>query len=366
MKIDIHVHVVGNGKDIENVDNDVFFDPTDNQEWFTRVLYWMLEKDLAKLGSDTNRDGKVSTREYLDLLYNLLMESKEVDAVVLLALDAAFSPETGELMKKETDLWVSNEYLSSEIGRLNRRIAREVDDVKRRKQFLFGASVNPNRSDWREELEFVLGETEAVLLKLIPSVQHIDMLEDGNKRFFTALATAGLPLLCHVGPEYSFPEGPRNRKLDSFHKLRLALERGVTVVAAHCATPVFPILDRNDTDDFVHLMEEANSPGAIKLWADTSALSLSPRIPLIPKIVNDIPPEWLVHGSDFPIPIDGWTHIPWLTHDVKAREYLRILKTENPFDRDVVIKRAMGFHDSVLENAGTVLRIPVRAATVPS
>jgi len=356
MNIDMHIHVVGSGRDIEKVDEDVFFDPSDNQEWFTRVLYWWLEKDMKRLGSDVNHDGRVSTREYLDLVYGLVMDSKEIDGVVLLALDAVFSPATGELQTKETDLWVSNRFLAREAARLNREARLEADPSKRAKRFFFGASVSPNRLDWKEELAFVVERTEAVLLKLIPSVQHVDMMDRRHREFFNAVAMSGMPMLCHVGPEYSFPEGFRNRKLDSFRRLELALAHNVTVIAAHCATPVFPLLDNDDTDQFIKFMEESNDNGSIQLLADTSALSLSTRIPLVARILDRIPPEWLVHGSDFPIPIDGWTHVPWLTHDVKLSEYLRILKTRNPLDRDVAIKRAMGFDDSALGNAGDVLR----------
>ncbi len=39
-------------------------------------------------------------------------------------------------------------------------------------------------------------------------------------------------------------------------------------------------------------------------------------------------------------------------------EYERIIKMQNPLDRDVRIKRAHGFSDSILENAEKVLRLP--------
>jgi hypothetical protein len=47
-----------------------------------------------------------------------------------------------------------------------------------------------------------------------------------------------------------------------------------------------------------------------------------------------------------------------VTHGVTIEEYLGIKKTKNPLDRDVRIKRAQGFSDSILENAGKVLRLP--------
>ncbi|MDI6890836.1 MAG: hypothetical protein QMC83_07875 [Thermodesulfovibrionales bacterium] len=51
MKIDIHCHVLGNGTNIKDVDNDVYLYAEDNQNWFTRILYKILEEDLKKIGS---------------------------------------------------------------------------------------------------------------------------------------------------------------------------------------------------------------------------------------------------------------------------------------------------------------------------
>lgn len=107
-------------------------------------------------------------------------------------------------------------------------------------------------------------------------------------------------------------------------------------------------------DDLVRMEADLNRDGIIS----TSALSLSTRLPYIQEIVETFPSEWLVHGSDFPIPIDSWPHLPLVTHDITPEEYIKICKTKNPFDRDVRIKRAHGFSGSILENAEEVLRLP--------
>ncbi len=356
MRIDIHFHVLGNGKDINNPDRDVYFNVEDNQHWFTRILYNLIEDDIKRMGADLNRDGIISTSEYFELAYRLLVSSEEIDAVVLLALDAVFSPRNGELDEKRTDLWVSNRFLYRKVKELNERLQRETDPQIRKKRFLFGASVSPNRRDWESELEFVLTETDAVLIKWIPSTQHIYLMDEGHREFYDTIARSNIPLLCHVGPEYSFPEGIRNKRLDDFRYLERPLEHGVTVIAAHCAAPVFPIIDRSHLREFYAFMKNANGDGKIRLWADTSALTLSTRVPLLPEILEMFPQSWLVHGSDFPIPVDGWTHLPWIIPDITPEEYLEIVKTPNPLDRDVRIKRASGFSDKVLENVQKVIR----------
>lgn len=354
MRIDMHVHVVGAGKNLDDVDHNVYLEFDDNHHWFTRVLSVMLQEDLERMGADFNQDGEISTREYLDVVYRFLTQSQEIDALVLLGMDAVFSTVNGELDRRRTDLWVSNTFLNRAVQELNGRLQHDGFDAKR---VFFGASVSPNRKNWETELDFVLNETDAVLVKWIPSAQHIHVNDSRHKDFYQSLAEHHMPLLCHVGPEYSFPEGIRKRHLDQFVYLSRPLEHGVTVIAAHCATPVFPLIDENQTKEFCAFMRDANADGTTRLWADTSALSLATRISVIPDVVEMFPGEWLLHGSDFPIPIDGWAHLPWVTGDMTAGRYVDIVKAKTPFDRDVRIKRGHGFSDEILTNAVKVLRL---------
>ncbi|HMK50743.1 MAG TPA: hypothetical protein VK435_11870, partial [Thermodesulfovibrionales bacterium] len=84
MKIDIHCHVVGNGTDINGTDTNVYLYAEDNQHWFTRILYNLLETDLKDMEADLNRDGIISTDEYFELLYRYFSASEEIDGIVLL------------------------------------------------------------------------------------------------------------------------------------------------------------------------------------------------------------------------------------------------------------------------------------------
>ena len=355
MKFDMHLHVVGRGASIDQVDENVYFDPDDNNLFFTRILYGLVEKDLEKLGADLDQSGSIDTEEYLKLIYEFLKASEEIEGIVLLGLDAVYDPQTGALDEKKTDVWVSNRFLSKKVKELNRQLSRENG----KKRFFYGGSVSPNRKDWREELEFVIGDPDAVLVKLIPSAQHIRLRDSKNKPFYKFLADHHMPLLCHVGPEYAFPEGIREWRLDNFRFLDKPLENGVTVIAAHCATPVFPPpINKNEVKAFYAFMKSANPGRKVQLWGDTSAFSLSTRIPIVQEVLDTFPSKWLVNGSDFPIPIDGWIHLPWVTHGITVEEYLNIKKTQNPLDRDVRIKRAHGFSDAILENAKKVLRLP--------
>ena len=73
----------------------------------------------------------------------------------------------------------------------------------------------------------------AVLLKWLPSVQGIDPADPRHRPFYRRLAELRLPLLSHTGAEESFT-GADNALADP-ERLRLPLEEGVTVIAAHCA-----------------------------------------------------------------------------------------------------------------------------------
>jgi predicted TIM-barrel fold metal-dependent hydrolase len=310
------------------------------------------------MGGNPDEDDSVSTDEYFDLIYRLFSESTEIDGLVLLALDAVYKD--GVVDEKKTDLWVSSEFLRGRVVKLNEKLAAESDTAKTKKRFFMGASVNPNRPDACAALEKALDNPDTVLLKWIPSAQHIDVKLVSDD-FYNILKSSKVPLLCHVGPEYSFPEGIRNMEKDDFNFLRKPLDLAVKVIAAHCASPVFPIKDPNRMAEFRSLMEEYNSGGDVRLWSDTSALSLATRLPVISDILDMFPAKWLVHGTDFPIPIDGWPHLPFVTPDITPAEYKDIMKTKNPFDRDVKIKRAHGFDESIITNAAKVLRLPGNA-----
>ena len=65
MKIDVHFHVLGNRTDLNNVDNDVYFYTDNNNHWFTRILYNMIEEDIERQSADFNQDGKISSMKLL-------------------------------------------------------------------------------------------------------------------------------------------------------------------------------------------------------------------------------------------------------------------------------------------------------------
>ncbi len=364
MKIDMHCHVLGNGKDIRNVENDIYYNIHDNpmgkfdaRKYLVRYVVTKTVEDFLKKEGGKIVNHEINAADYFEMIFKLLGDSKEIDAVVLLGMDAIYEPRGKHGLKiPETELYVSNKYLNRKINELNERFQKSNDQNVKKKKFLLGASVSPNNPHWETDLKYVINETDAVLLKWIPSAMHIEVWNHDHKPFYEMLAASGIPLLCHVGPEYAFIEGVSESSRDNYKYLETPLEYGVKVIAAHCASPVFPT-DKNTLDGFISFIKSCNTNGQTKLWADTSALMMATRIFLIEKIVRSFRPEWLVNGSDFPVPISGTEHLPLISYDMTIDEYFDIVNTKNPFDLDVKIKRAHKFSESILTNAVKVLRM---------
>jgi predicted TIM-barrel fold metal-dependent hydrolase len=155
----------------------------------------------------------------------------------------------GAVRKDLSDLFVSNDEV--------------FGAVKRSPKLLAGISIHPARPDALDELERCAA-AGAVLLKLLPCVQNVDCNLTKYKMFWTRLADLGLPLLAHTGGEF-FVRSCRN-DLKSPLCLRLPLECGVTVIAAHCSTRALPI--RNPLEKKIELTRALGFPERVftDLW----------------------------------------------------------------------------------------------------
>jgi len=121
-----------------------------------------------------------------------------------------------------------------------------IDIAKENPRVLFGASVHPYRKkkDLLAEMTRCV-DNGAVLFKWIPSSQQINPWDDRCLPFYETLAEAKIPLLCHTGAELAVPRLTLMRKkFDDPRRLKKALNAGVRVIAAHCATPYFGALCR--------------------------------------------------------------------------------------------------------------------------
>ena len=270
---------------------------------------------------------------------------------VMLALDAIWSDD-GIRRDDASHLVVANDYV--------RGIAASHPKV------LFGASVHPNRglAAGREELErCVFGEPPAALVKWIPNSQLIDPADRRHDWFYEALTEAGVPLLCHTGPEHAVPVPPpvaEHQRFGDPRRLRRALDIGVTVIAAHASARFFPF-EVGYLDDLAGMMREAELNGRWRLFTDVSAMCLWPRIVTVPRVLASIPHERMVLGSDYPIPIADMP--PLLVRGLTPADHGRIRKIGNLIEKNYRQLLAMGFPDTIGSRAGELIseRARVRA-----
>jgi predicted TIM-barrel fold metal-dependent hydrolase len=291
-----------------------------------RFMRWRLKVK----GYDGNAEKQIADR-----LRTTLNETHTLDAAVVLAFDGVYDL-GGNLNPALTHLHVKNDYVI-ELAAGNPKV-------------LFGASVNPYRKDAVEELERCV-KAGAVLLKWLPVTQDFDPSNPKCFPVYEALAHYKLPLLCHTGGEKSLPV--LDARVADPALLEPALERGVTVIAAHCGTRS----GRDDPDylpTFVRMAREYEN-----LYGDTAALNLPTRSYAWDTLLNDpVVRGRLVHGSDWPIPaFPPVSQLAW-------GEAVSLFRDANWMRRDVRIKQKLGLGDDYWHRGATLLRMPSPSTAV--
>lgn len=280
-----------------------------------------------RLGVSQGDDEKTD-REIEAALTKTVNETDTIDAAVVLAFDAVHDKD-GQIDRARTHLYVTNDYA--------------IELCRRHRKLLFGASVHPYREDAVAELERCV-RAGAVLLKWLPIVQDIDPSDDRCLPFYEALAHYKLPLLSHTGGEKSLPN--INVNVMDPALLEPAIERGATVIAAHCGTRSAA----GETDYLPTFMRMAREHE--RFFGDTAALNLPTRSYAFKKLLADkVVREKLVHGSDWPI----ISIPPAMT--IGLRDSVRAWTDANWMRRDVTIKRMLGFDDAYFRRTETVLRL---------
>lgn len=315
MIIDCHVHAIactpGHGSLSEHL----------LRQWNVRFL-------RRRLGV-TAPYGEALERQAEEKLVETVGEAEMLDRVVILALDAVYGAD-GLLDPGRTHLHVTNDY------------AWEL--CERHPKLLFGASVHPYRPDALAELERYVARG-AVLLKWLPIVQDFDPADARCLPFYEALAHHRLPLLCHTGGERSLPT--LNRAMADPEKLVPALQRGVTVIAAHCGTRD-RLFQKDYVPIFVRLAREYDN-----LYGDTAALNLPARSYAYDTILTDeTVRRKLVHGSDWPL-----LSVPPRRIGLWRAARL-LLREKNWMRRDVLTKQQLGLDQAYWNRAASILRLP--------
>lgn len=320
--IDIHCHTAGIGAG----NSGCFISPGMRKSWKYRAYlrsFGVREHELLQHGD----------RIVLERLSASLSRSRSVDLAVVLAMDGVLDSR-GELDQTRTEMYIPNEFLA--------------EAVKLHPNLRFGASINPYRKDALERLDKA-AEADAVLVKWLPSIQQIDPADKRLTPFYQRMQQHGLPLLTHTGEEASFTYA-RNELADPL-RLRLALEQGVTVIAAHAAA--------NGTNEgehnfgrFLRLCDQHPN-----LHADISALTQINRPGQLRRLIEQHHlHERLHYGTDMPL-----TNTPLVSplghlHAIAPWKVARLCAIRNPWCRDAALKRALGVPETVFHNPARLLK----------
>ena len=201
--------------------------------------------------------------------------------------------------------------------------------VRGRPRLWPGASINPNRRDAIEELERVAA-AGAVLVKVLPNAQAFDPAEARHRPFYRALARLGLPLLSHIGYEFSLIG--QDQSVGEPNRLIPALEEGAVVIAAHGCSQGLWALEP-------HLKTMGELAARFKnFYTDLSALTLPNRAGALLRLRRR--PELFerfLFGTDFPLPCFAY---PALAAGPGA--YLAARKAGNRFDRQKAVLDGLG------------------------
>ena len=316
MIIDIHAHLIG-----VREENGCYVSP----EMRGGILYRYLKRALGL--ADVEGDD-------LDGAYRTKLvrwaEQSDLDAVGVLSLDGVYD-DRGALDREQTQVLVSNDYCLE--------VCESSNDL------LPICSVNPRRRDALEELERVV-EAGAVAIKLLPNSQGIDPMASAHRPFWERMAKLDVPLLTHTSFEHTIP--PIEQSYGEPKRLRPALDEGVTVIAAHCASAGVAHLTEH-IDDWMEMLKRYDH-----LFGDISAMASMARFPYLKQVLDhDLARERITLGSDFPIPVSPWLFL----HRLGWSEMQRLNDIDNPIQRNLETFRALGVDEPILNRGAQLLRI---------
>lgn len=284
---DSHVHLAGIGDSNSGIVVGPQLSSCIHPLQYGQRLFYM-NGGCAEKGTGTV-DASYATR-----LFNLTEAMPAGCKILLFAFDR-FHDQAGQPHPEESTLYVPDAYA--------RQLAEAHPD-----RFAWAASIHPYRADALDALQASLaGKAKAI--KWLPSAMGIDPASPRCDDFYRALAAADLPLIVHGGKEQAI-KGENRQHLNNPLRLRRALDAGVRVVVAHCASMGEDVdLDRGQAGSMVssfalfsRMMMEPR--GQERLFGDISAITLRNRSHSIVKTLLTRT-DWhnrLLHGSDYPLP----------------------------------------------------------------
>ena len=223
-------------------------------------------------------------------------------------------------------------------------------------RFVAACSIHPRRADAIVRLERCAARGVRIV-KWLPNAMGIDPADERNLPFYERMRALDMILLAHAGKEEAV-EAAESQQLGNPLRLRVPLDAGVKVIAAHFAS----LGDDADLDDparrsqpswqiLLRMMDEPRWRGL--LFADISAVTQANRTPgpLATLLRRQDLHARLVNGSDYPLPA---VNILIRTSSLvsqgfitpKERAALNEIYDYNPLVFDYVLKRTLRVRDA--------------------
>jgi mannonate dehydratase len=324
---DSHVHIVGVG----DSNSGVWFNPNMDSYW--HPILKVQKKFYMNGGCVDNRNIDTS---YVARLVQLSSEMPAGFKSMLFAFDW-FHSENGQADKTHSIFHVPNHYVDS--------IAKQYPQY-----YEWVASIHPYRHDALDALEKAHANG-ARAVKWLPSGMGIDPASAKCDQFYQKLHDLNMPIISHTGRENAVQGG--NQAHGNPLRMRRALDAGVRVVLAHCAS------DGHDEDldngnksikSFELFSRLMDTPAYTNLvFGEISAITLLNHAWVIKPLLAR--PEWharLLNGSDYPLP----GILPLVSTKELAYKglleaehvlFLQNLRLYNPLLFDFALKRLLRF-----------------------
>lgn len=327
---DAHAHIAGTGDSPSGITLNPRMNSALNPSHYARRLFF-LNAGCAYAGEN----GSVDVA-YVRRMLILLGAMRRGFKMLLFAFDRSYG-EDGKPDPERTAFYVPDGYA--------RELAREHPRF-----FEWAASIHPYRADCVQALEQA-HKDGARAVKWLPASMGIDPASARCDRFYEAAARLRIPVISHAGLERAVI-GTDVQEYGNPLRLRRALDAGVRVVVAHCASmgqdidldkgPNGPYVDSFSLFSRLFEMEKYES----HLFGDISAMTQVSRAgPALAKVIERT--EWhprLLNGSDYPLPgIMPIFSVDYLVSlglvQESATPVLREIREYNPLLFDFVLKR---------------------------
>ena len=339
---DSHVHIAGTGDSPSGITLNPRMNSALNPAHYARRLFFL------NAGCAYDIEGGSVDVAYVRRMLNLLAAMRRGFKLMLYAFERSYG-EDGKPDPDRTAFYVPDGYA--------RELAREHP-----RYFEWVASIHPYRRDCVEALEQAKKDG-ARAVKWLPASMGIDPGSPLCDRFYEAAARLRIPVVSHAGLERAVI-GTDIQEYGNPLRLRRALDAGVRVVIAHCASMGQDIdLDKGPNGPMVDSFELfARLMGLPQyqrfLFGDISAMTQVNRAgPALAKVIERS--EWhprLLNGSDYPLPgIMPIFSVDYLVSlglvQESARPLLREIREHNPLLFDFVLKRHLRSNGKAFANS---------------